>query len=382
MAGNKSKSGYDKFILPSFAADFRNDNKPSSKLWKYTKLVLKWFKFLLYLFLFSMGLYGCGQSMFEFHVSSSVVLGNGLEVGFAPGTTGNPFFDLSPNSSGSFFPMDTWTLSYGPFYAFFVWPFAQLLLLFMWATRDWPMGLGGLVGIIIILIIIKLTTALVSIRSTFQTERMNEIQGKVAEINAKYKDAKDMQSRAKKQQETKALHAKYNVKPFASFEQIFVTLPIFLIIYRVITIVRPLKAEILFDIWDLGLSPITEIFSNFTGENGATQGWAYIFFLLIVVPVQFISQMIPQRLSKKRSRNAKTVGAANIKALKRTKNIALGMNIFMAIIAAVSATGIGLYWFFSALLSLLQSYIIHVIIMKRRGNKSNIESKLSKLGIS
>lgn len=98
--------------------------------------------------------------------------------------------------------------------------------------------------------------------------------------------------------------------------------------------------------------------------------------------MQFISQIIPQKLSAKRSRNAKTVGAANLQALKRTRNIALGMNIFMAIIAAVSATGIGLYWFFSALLSLLQSYIIHVVIMKRRGTRSNIDAKLSKLGIS
>lgn len=381
MNANNSNPNYSKIILPSFAADIVDKSKPVNKFKKILKIGLKFIKFALYLFLFSMGLYGCGQSMVEFHVGSSTILGNGLEVGFLPGTTGNPYFDLTPNATGSFFPLSEWTMAYGPFYGLFVWPFAQLLLNFMWMTRGWPMGLGGLMGIIIVLIIIKLVTALISIRSTFQTEKMNEIQGKIAEINAKYKDAKDMQSRSKKQQETQELYRKYNVKPFASFEQIFVTLPIFLIIYRVITIVRPLKAEILFNIWDLGLSPITEIFSNFTGASGATQGWTYIFFLLIVVPTQFVSQMIPQKLSAKRSRNAKTVGAANSKALKRTKNIALGMNVFMGIIAAISATGIGLYWFFSSLLSLLQSYIIHVIIMKRRETKSNFESKLTKLGI-
>ncbi|MGL4950887.1 MAG: membrane protein insertase YidC [Mycoplasma sp.] len=379
---SKKNNDFSKIIMPSFASNIVNDNKPVNKAWKITKLILKFLKIAVFLFLFSMGLYGCGQSMFEFQVSTSTVLGNGLEIGFLPGTTGDPYFDLSPNSTGSFFPFASWSMSYGPFYAFFVWPFGQLLLYFMYATRSWPMGLGGLLGIIIILLIIKLITALISIKSTFQTEKMNEIQGKVAEINAKYKDSKDMQSRQKKQQETQELYRKHNVKPFASFEQIFVTLPIFLIIYRVITIVRPLKASILFDIWDLGLSPVTEIFSNFTGANGATAGWTYIFFLLIVVPTQFVSQMIPQKWSAKRNRNAKTVGAANNKALKRTKNISLGMNIFMALIAAVSATGIGLYWFFSALMSMLQSYIIHVIIMKRRKTKSNFESKLSKLGLN
>ena len=119
-------------------------------------------------------------------------------------------------------------------------------------------------GILIVLIIIRSITLLISIRSTLQSEKMTEIQGKIAEINAKYKDAKDMQSRQKKQMEIQQMYKKHNVKPFAAFEQIFVTLPIFLIIYRVITILRPLKATILFDAWDLSESPISQIFSNFT----------------------------------------------------------------------------------------------------------------------
>lgn len=374
-------SGYAKIMMPSFASDIISNNKPTNKILKYLKIFWKFAKILIYLFLFSMGLYGCGQSMAEYKVSTSTILGNGLELGFLPGTTGNPYFDLIPNSTGSFFPYAEWSMDYGPFYGLFVWPFARLLLEFMWATRSLPAGLSGLFGILIILIIIRLVTGVISIRSIFQTEKMNEIQGKVAEINAKYKDAKDMQSRAKKQQETQELYRKFSVKPFAPLEQVIVTLPIFLIVYRVVTIVRPLKAEILFNIWDLGLTPLDQIFSNFTGANGGTPGWTYIFFLILVIPTQFLSQKIPQMLSKKRSRNATTIGQSNNKALKRTKNIMIGLNIFMAIIAAVSATGIGLYWFFSSLLSILQSYIVHVIIMKRRMSRANIDSKLSKLGI-
>lgn len=380
---SKGSNNYTKIIMPSFASDAMNGGNGTAKWKKYLKLVWKFVKILLYIFLFAMGLYGCGQSMFQYDVATSTNMGNGLEIGFNPGETGDPFFDLIPSSTGNFYPYSDWTMAYGPFYALFVWPFARLLLLFMNATKSLPLGLSGLFGILIILIIIRLITGFISVRSTFQMERMNEIQGKVAEINAKYKDAKDMQSRTKKQQETQALYKKYNVKPFAAFEQIFITLPIFLIIYRVITIVRPLKAEILFDIWDLGLTPLNQIFSNFTGSaTEATAGWPYIFFLIIVIPTQFLSQRIPQKLSRIRSRNARTVGDSNNKALKRNKNMSLFMNIFMAIIATVSATGIGLYWFFSSLISLLQSYIIHVIIMKRRKSKSNLDSKLSKLGIN
>lgn len=377
--GKKSNgnSGYSKIILPSFASSFTPENK-QKKMWKtILKHTLRWLKFAVYLFLFGIGLYGCGQSMTEYWVSNSTSIGVGLEVGFAPGTTGNPFFDLIATPGQAFFPFNEFTMDYGPFYALFVWPFAKLLLLFMYATKDWPVGLDGLFGIIIILIIIRLITFFISIRSTFQTEKMQEIQGKVAEINSKYKDAKDLQSRQKKQAEINELYKKHNVKPFAAFEQIFVTLPILLIVFRVINIVRPLKATILFNIWDLGTSPIQAIFSDF-----ASTGWPYIFFLLIVIPTQFISQRIPQKLSQKRSRGAKTVGLENNKSLNKTKTVSNVMNIFMAIIAAISASGVGLYWFFSSLLSLLQSYIVHRIILARRSGKTSIESKLSNLGIN
>jgi YidC/Oxa1 family membrane protein insertase len=55
--------------------------------------------------------------------------------------------------------------------------------------------------------------------------------------------------------------------------------------------------------------------------------------------------------------------------------------IFMAVITVTTATGVGVYWFFNSLLSLLQSYIVHVIILKRRESGSGARSKLSKLGL-
>jgi YidC/Oxa1 family membrane protein insertase len=105
-----------------------------------------------------------------------------------------------------------------------------------------------LLAIFILLLIIRIISITITLRSTLQNERMTEVQGKIAEINAKYKDLKDMASKQKKQQETMELYKKYNIKPFAAFEQMFITLPIFLIVYRVVTICRPLKATNLFTI--------------------------------------------------------------------------------------------------------------------------------------
>lgn len=373
-------SNDQKLIIPGFISLSPAD-KTKKNTKKILKIVFRVLKILVYLGFFGIGLYGCFQTYTDAWTISSTTIGNGLEIGFSPvsGVT-DPMYALIYSGSGPYYTLSTdFTMAYGPFYALFVWPFAMILLNFMYVTRSWPVGLNAIVGIFLVLLLIRIITLAVSARSMLQSERMSEIQGKVAEINAKYKDAKDMQSRQKKQIEIQELYRKNNVKPFAAMEQIFITLPIFLIIYRVVTVLRPLKFTIIFDAWDLSQSPISQLFSNFTST-----GWPYLFFLMLVIPSQFMSQILPRMLAKKRSRNATTIGYKNNQSMKRMKTMNTVMSVFMAIIVAISACGIGTYWFFNSLFSILQSYIIHKMIMKRRKVSTGvtIESKLSKLGIS
>lgn len=373
---NRMRISVSHFAGASNANSIKKERKK-----KIFNVLLKVFKIIVYAFFLGIGLYGCFQNMANHWTINSTIVGNGFELGFHvdPILGANDIrFDLIYSGTGPWYPMSDFSFDYGPFYALFVWPIAQILLHFMYATRDWPAGLNAILGLIIILLIIRVITMLISARATIQTERISEIQGKIAEINAKYKDAKDMQSRQKKQMETKELYQKHNVKPLAPFESMIITLPIFLIIYRVVTILRPLKFISIFYIWDLSATPISEIFSNFT-----TSGWPYIFFLLIIIPVQILSQKIPQLLARKRNRNATTVGAKNKQQLKRVRMTQNIIAIVLSVVVAISASGIGLYWFFNAIFTILQSYIIHVIIMKRRSNSATrIESKLAKLGIS
>lgn len=366
-------------IVPDFASKANHSNK-KRKTKRILKLIFRIFKIIVYLFFFGIGLYGCFQTMIDTYVMSSTTVGNGLEIGFNVNDPNHTDirFNLVYSGTGSFYGFSNFTWDYGPFYAIFVWPFAQLLLLFMWATRDWPAGLNAILGIFIILLIIRIITMAVSSRSIIQTERMSEIQGKINEINAKYKDAKDLASRQKKQMETQALYAKYNIKPFAAFEQMIITLPIFLIIYRVITTLRPLKFISIFGIWDMTVSPITEIFSNFTN-----MGWTYLFFLALVIPAQFLSQWLPRKLARMRSKNATAIGQQAKKSGKSGRIMNTVMNVFMTILVVVSATGIGVYWFFNSLFSMAQSAIIHAIIMKKRKNGIDYkESILTKLNVA
>ena len=349
--------------------------KPKTKndTWKKVlKIFLKWFKMAIFLFMMVIGLWGCFQSMWDPTVATNSSLGNGLEFGFLYGTTGDYRFDLqaAPGAQYNTFSSE-WTMVYGPFYAFFVWPACMLVLNFMWVTSNWWGGMNALMAIFLLLIIIRFLSLTVTLKSTFQNERMHEIQGKMAEINAKYKNIKDPAAKQQKQQETMALYSKYNIKPFAAFEQMFLTLPIFLVVYRVVTIVRPMKVSVLFGIWNFALVPTSQIFSNFTD-----MGWTYIFFLIIVMVAQFLSMKIPQKLAKQRNRGATAVSSKGDKQQRKTR---MTQNIFvivMCVIVAFSATGVGVYWFMNAMFSLAQAYIIHLLILRKRKKDRGVNRQI------
>ena len=331
----------------------------AKKVWQQ---IWKWTKIAIFLFMMLMGLWGCFQSMFDPAVAQNSAIGVGLEFGFPFGTTGDFRFDLQMAAGAYQYNIFTnWSLAHGPFYAFFVWPAAWIITQFMWVTNNWWGGMNTLLAIFLLLLFIRILTIAISLKSTLQTEKMNEIQGQMAEINAKYKDLKDTQSRQMKQQETMALYKKHNVKPFAAFEQMFLTLPIFLIIFRVVTIVRPIKVTVLFNVWNFALSPLNQIFSNFL--NG---GWPYIFFLLLVAGSQVVSMIIPQRLARKRSRLSTTSSKAGQEQAKKSQRTQLIFMIVMCVIVAFSAVGVGVYWFLNSLFTLAQAAILHKIILNKR----------------
>ena len=377
------------------ANTYLNDNLVASPLWaqasdpakakrektiKILKIILKFTKLIVYAFLLLMGLWGCFQTMADPTVKTSTSIGSGMEFGFPFGTTGDFRYDLAAGFNQEYyaFSSDHWNINdYGPFFGIFVYPGAMLVLNIMYPLRNAWGGLDALLGIFVLLFIIRVITFLISIRSTLQSERMSEIQGKLAEINAKYKDVKkDMAMRQKKQIETNELYKKYNIKPFAMFEQLFVTMPIFLIVYRVVTILRPIKIVNLFGIWALSASPLSEITSNISSG-----GWVFIFFLLIIVPAQILSQKIPQILAKRRNVNASTLsqkGKESAKKMRITQTIIMVVLVFIVV---QSPASVGLYWFLSSLFTIAQSFILHKYVVKKRRKGISLEDKLKELGI-
>jgi YidC/Oxa1 family membrane protein insertase len=156
----------------------------------------------------------------------------------------------------------------------------------------------------------------------------------------------------------------------------FITLPIFMVVYRVVTTVRPIKASVLFGIWNFSYSPISEITGSFTDG-----GWTYVFFILLVIPLQILSMKLPQMWAKRRSRSATASTSKGGKQLKKTKMIQWVFMGVMAVMVVMSATGVGVYWFFNSLFSIGQAYLMHKIILRNRRKHGTLEAKLEKLGL-
>ena len=149
-----------------------------------------------------------------------------------------------------------------------------------------------------------------------------------------------------------------------------------MIVYRVVIILRPLKATVLFNIWNFSLSPSSEVVNNFV--NG---GWTYMFFVLIVVPVQFLSTFLPQFWAKRRNRNATAISLKGNKETKKKMLIQYGITGVMALVVIFLPTGVGIYWFFNACFSILQSYCMHLLIIHQRKKKNEISYRIGDIKI-
>ncbi|WP_391591845.1 membrane protein insertase YidC [[Mycoplasma] cavipharyngis] len=343
-------------------------------------MIIKWIKFIVYSFTFIITLWGCFQQYGQSYVITVPSVGQGLEFGFDPGTTGDWRFDLASAGTGEYWVFSQYTLTFGPFIAWFIYPFAWISLHMIYAFQSVAFGgFATLFAMLIILILMRGIGFWPSLKSSLLTEKQLEHQGAIAEINAKYAkiEKTDKQAKMRKTQEISQYNKKHGINPLGAFEKVLIDSPIFLIIWRLFSMLRPIKATILFGIWDLGAVPFFSIFQQFSQG-----GWIYIFLLLFVLPTQFISQRLPLILSKKRNYRATPVTLGGKKSGNKQKNIQLAVTIFFLLFTMFLSSAIGVYYFFSGLITISQTVIIHHIIVKKRKQGVVIDDYLARLGIT
>ena len=250
----------------------------------------------------------------------------------------------------------------GPFYALFVYPLAALtgkLIHGMPQMAGWE----AIIAIMIVVLLVRSIAYALSFKSTLQSVKQQEVQSKVAIINAKYEPYKgNKQMDRRKQQEVAELYKKEGVSMFGAFSQMFITMPLFISMLKVVDSTPSLKSTI----W-LGINFASTSYSRlFQGD------WQYLPLMLLTASVQALQAITPRLFSKRREKNRVNIYQKQaLKKSNKTQNIMIGVFVFMALVVTA---GLQVYWFFSGLYTIGQNVVNHYIIKhqsKKRKRKTS-----------
>lgn len=247
-----------------------------------------------------------------------------------------------------------WDAQYGPLYGAFVFPLAQLAMfiggIFGYMASAW----GTIASIVTIVFLTRGLGALLSIKGTSNQMKMQEVQTDVAKIKAKYAkyDLKEEPRMKQKQQmEIMALYRKKEINPMGSLGTIFVTMPIFISLWIIISSLPAYKVVFMGN-FSWAVSSWYGVFN---------MGWLFILYLLIgasVGLVQGVSSKLPTWLANKR-KGIKRIDDATKEAQKkqnRTQNIMIGVFVFMGLtVPALFA----FYWICSGFFTIILELVKH-----------------------
>lgn len=372
---------YKQFLFP----EEQKRNEWLKKIWKWTKIILG-------TFLIVSTIWGCGQLL------GDPKLGAGSVTSIYDGRTHNfaaVFFELligTPNVvKNHVFHMDAngviyeygftgiknwaqaWSVTKNPFYGLFVYPIAWLLVTIAHGFSGSSTGAISPVALIFSIffttLIIKLITLIFTFKAQQNQERMQAVQMKTAEVQAKYKHSRDAYAKQKQQQELMAIYKKEGINPIASFIPMFLAIPFFTAMYTVVKSTHLLKTT------QIGLIKLIE-----TPWSMVTQGqWIYLVIVCIYAPIQAFSMLLPTLLN--RSKNNKVKTKESKAALKKQMIMQVVFIAVFIVFVFGTPAGVGIYWIISGFIQIVQTLAFHQYNKYRKNSykrKGTIKESFSK----
>ena len=246
-------------------------------------------------------------------------------------------------------------------------------------------GYGQIFAVLLATFIIRILFMLVTLPSTLSQQKMTFLQPELAKLQQKYPNANTNDYEKQKLAAAQmALYKKYKVHPFASLLIIFIQFPVFICVWNALQGSASLSRDAV-----LGLrlsDTIWNVLSNFTNWPSNPGWWTALVLIILMSAAQIISMLVPNWLNKKKMKNVTKLNNSSSmnqqnKTLKYTQWI---MTIFIVIMGFTLPSAMGVYWFAGAIISIIQSIVIHYIFIarsnKRNGNyKDNNKEHNSKI---
>ncbi|UWD34206.1 membrane protein insertase YidC [Mesomycoplasma molare] len=242
---------------------------------------------------------------------------------------------------------DSWKL--GPFYGLFIWPMSKLMTsildsMSLEATGGW----SAILTIIIAVLLTKIISFIFRFKTLFTQSKQQELQAKKAKIDAKYAQYKgNKQMEARQRQEISELYKKNNVSPVAQLQQAFITMPIFIAMWRILQGLPAIKSTTWLGI-NLASTSYQELFAG---------KWIYLPILLITIIIQLVQQLLPKFLNRKQ--NKRLMNASETEALKKQQKTQNYMIIIFILFGVLFQASLQVYWIVGGIWEIGQILFVH-----------------------
>ncbi|AHI54334.1 inner membrane protein translocase component YidC [Spiroplasma sabaudiense Ar-1343] len=353
------------------------------------KVAFFWFKIVGFLFLIISMLWGCiqmyqpnftvgqvtdmtGKSIFAPGVGFEIIIKSLGDVGsknhfFVPTSEGLSEYGWNPVYSWG----STFAVTKSPFYGFFVYPLAFILVgfikLFHGSLVDdgsSSFGISVFFSILLTSLIIRGITLLFSWKAQKNQEKMQSMTSKQAEIQAKYKNSTDRAAKQKQGMELAALYKKEGISPLGALAGSFITMPFLFAMFSIIKSTKILKVASIGEI-----SLIEQPFAQIQQGN-----WVYVSIILVYLPLQIVSMLLPTFLQIFK----KNKGPITEQQKKARKKQIIMQSVFVVVfffIVATVASGVAIYWIFSSTFQIMQTLGFH---FARENKNKNFKKKMAR----
>lgn len=246
-------------------------------------------------------------------------------------------------------PVTDWGQSwqYGPFYGLIVYPFSALINAI---TNSLPTldGWSSIIAILVLVLLTRLFSLFITFKATIVQSAQEDLRVKKAAIENKYKGFENnKQMKMRKQKEIADLYKKNNINVLDGFLPQLVAMPIFFAMWRAIQAVPSIKATTWLGI-NFGATSWREVIAG---------NFIYLWIIIVVVIIQFTSQLIPHWLNKKRLKERTTV--AEVQALKKSERYQTIFIIVFTFMAIIFTAGVQVYWLFTGIWQTFQVIGLH-----------------------
>lgn len=238
------------------------------------------------------------------------------------------------------------------FSAILVWPMAQVL------NRLAPsIGVAG--AIAVLTIAVNAILLVFTLKSTIATQEMQMLQPEIEKITRKYEGKTDQASQMRMAQEQQALYKKYNINPFSMILVTFLQFPIIIAMYQAVQRATAVKTGTF-----MGLSLETKVLDGIRGGM-----WGYLLIFAIMGLAQYVSMMLPQKLSKKRAEaeaakhHRRPDAPANS---SQQKMMQIYMLVMILVFGLMWPAAMSVYWTIYSLVTIVKTLIVQKIVDDRQ----------------